>query len=349
MKRFLELGLALTLALGSLGFGVGCKEDDVDGAVQEVTVYMPDGAPAMGFASLMKSDVDTDGVTYKVVSPALIATKVSAKEEKENADICALPITAASKLLGNGEKYRMLGVLTSGNLFVLSKDEQTLAAFETQTDLSHLVGKKVGVMKMNEVPGLTFKCILEAQGLAWQEYKNGDTLALDKVNLKAISDATEIDVLDTSVGCYVVAEPAASVQIKRNGFEIAASVNDLYNRVQSAEGLDGYPQAVLMAKTSLIETRKAWLDGFLEQVADSAVDLANMNGEEIVETVVAHLEDSSYKTTLKGEVLSQETVERCGVGFVVSGVCKQSVVGYLEKVTAVDSAAAKIVQEKFFY
>ena len=85
------------------------------------------------------------------------------------------------------------------------------------------------------------------------------------------------------------------------------------------------------------------------KVADSALDLSSMNGEEIVAAVVSHLEDPSYKTTLKAEILNQETVARCGVGFVASDVCKQAVVGYLGKVTSVDSAAAKSVSDKFFY
>lgn len=350
MKKWLVFGLVTAI----VACAVGCSADSQSssgGAQKEVVVYMPDGAPAMGVASLMAGDLETDGVTYKVVSPTLIASKVSAKDQAANADICALPVTAASKLLGSGEKYRMLGTLTGGNLYILSKDSQTVADFSASgvSDLSHLVGKTVGVMKINEVPGLTFKCILENYGLAWQELKNDGAVADDKVNLKAIVDATAINPLATDIACYVVAEPAASVQVKKNGFVNVASLSGLYDKGEVVEGYSGYPQAVLVAKTSLIEERTAWVAQFMDDVAASGAALSSMSGADIVAAVTAHLEDSSYTTTLKANVLSAETVARCGVHFVESASCKKAVVSYLSRLTEVDSAAAKTVSDAFFY
>ena len=80
--------------------GVGCKEEKNT----DVTVYMPDGAPALALAGLMAEDTEEDGVSYKVVPATAIASKVTYKEEEKNADLCVMPVTAASKLLGKGEK-----------------------------------------------------------------------------------------------------------------------------------------------------------------------------------------------------------------------------------------------------
>ncbi len=353
-KRMGAWLMSAVLTVGACGFS-GCTMGLESGAQteKEVVVCMPDGAPAMGFASLMRADSEEDGVTYKVVSPSVIASKVSAKNQDENADICALPVTAASKLLGDGTRYKMLGVLTGGNLYLLSKDDGTVENFAVNgvLDLSHLVGKTVGVMKINEVPGLTFKCVLDGYGLPWQEVKNDGETAADKVNLKAIVDAAAIDPLAQDIACYVVAEPAASVQIQKNAFTRVASLENLYKQSVDGEGAgyDGYPQAVLVAKTSLIEARTAWVEDFIADVAQSALAVHSLSGEEIVSAVIGHLEDSAYTSTLKANVLTADTVEKCGVRFAESAVCKEAVQVYLTRLTAVDSAAAKKVADGFFY
>ena len=343
------------LAVATCGmFGCGKKLPE-----NEVTVYMPDGAPAMAFAQMMEKDTDKDGVTYRVVNPSVIATKVSNEDMSKNADVCALPVIAASKLLGTGEKYQMLGVLTSGNLYVLTNKEEVAADFERfeLKNLAHLIGKTVGVMKINEVPGMTFKSILNEYGMDWQELKNDGEVAADKINLKAITDATAIDPLNTKVDCYVVAEPAASVQIKKNGFVSVCSLTQLYYGGEiptdcEGDSYVGYPQAVLVAKKSLIHSETDWLKNFLADVKEAAMALQSadkMNGEKIVSAVTSHLEDPAYTTTLKAPVLTWETIGRCGVSFAETSRCKGAVLTYLERIIAVNSAATKLPLDEFFY
>lgn len=132
---------------------------------KEISVYMPDGAPALALAKLMREDTADDGVTYKVVAPNLIASKVNYKDESQNADLCVMPVTAASKLLGKGDRYKMVGVVTHGNLFLISKTGEALTA----DNISALKGKTVGVLNINEVPGLTFKVVLNKYNIPFEE------------------------------------------------------------------------------------------------------------------------------------------------------------------------------------
>ena len=85
----------------------------------------------------------------------------------KNADMCVLPLTAASKLLGKGADYKMVGVVTHGNLFLISKDGEVVTA----DTMSALKGKTIGVLKINEVPGLTLKVVLNKFGLEYEEIK----------------------------------------------------------------------------------------------------------------------------------------------------------------------------------
>ena len=71
---------------------------------------MPDGAPALAMAQLMVSESDTE--SYHVVDSSTIQTYVTGENPK--ADLCILPLNLASKLLGTGETYQMLGTVTHG-------------------------------------------------------------------------------------------------------------------------------------------------------------------------------------------------------------------------------------------
>ena len=148
-------------------WGEGVLASSMHAPEREVTVYMPDGAPALALAKMMSEDTEEDGITYKVVDPTLISTVVKYEDESKNADLCVMPVTAASKLLGKGDRYKMVGVVTHGNLFLISKDGEALSA----DNLASLQGKTIGVLKINEVPGLTLKAVLNKYNIPYEEVK----------------------------------------------------------------------------------------------------------------------------------------------------------------------------------
>ena len=163
MKKIISsvlLATSLTLACGCELFQVNENEQNN----VSVSVYMPDGAPALALAKLMHEDTAEDGVEYFVVDAKTIASRVNNEDMDKNADICVLPVTAASKLLGQGNRYKMVGVVTHGNLFLISKTGEVLTA----ENISALKGKTVGVLNINEVPGLTFKVVLNKYDIPFE-------------------------------------------------------------------------------------------------------------------------------------------------------------------------------------
>ena len=127
----------------------------------KLSVYAPDGAPALGLAKLMSTDeiVNCAEIEYNVVNASTIQTFVTGANPK--ADVCVLPVNLAVKLLGSGEKYTMLGTLTHGNLFIVSNGGAQI----TKQNISYLRGKTVGVVNLAQVPGLTLKTILKDNGI----------------------------------------------------------------------------------------------------------------------------------------------------------------------------------------
>lgn len=172
----------------------------------KVTVYSPDGAPALALAEMIKENSEI--VSYHVVAASTIQTYVKNADESENADFCIMPVNAAAKLLGNGEKYQMLGTVTHGNLFILSSGKTD--DFKDGEALKALIGKQVGVIQLQNVPGMVFKMILNQNKIAWQEVKNEGEIAADKVNLAAI-DETQVGA-DGRYAAFVVAEPLATLR-----------------------------------------------------------------------------------------------------------------------------------------
>ncbi|MBQ9104262.1 MAG: hypothetical protein IJY57_04180 [Clostridia bacterium] len=123
---------------------------------QTLSVYCPDGAPALSVARLLNDSSIIANIEINVVKASTIQTYVTGATP--TADICILPVNAASKLLGNASTYQMLGTVTDGNLYILKKEG---AENINKDNIAKVLnGKTVGIINLANVPGLTFKAIL---------------------------------------------------------------------------------------------------------------------------------------------------------------------------------------------
>lgn len=332
LKKWTALLCAAVCGVGCMASLTACNKDEID---REVTVYMPDGAPALAMAGMMFEDKEDDGISYYVTKADAIASKVTFQDETKNADFCVMPLNAASKLLGDGSRYVMLGAVTHGNLYIVSKSEISY----TRENLSLLVGKKVGVLQINNVPGLTFKTVLNDLGIAWAEMTNEGTVYEDKVNLVPITDATAVGTVEAE--CFVIAEPAATAQGKK-GYNIVGDLQALYG------GEKGYPQAVLVAKKEMTEAHSVWTEDFVEEVKASMEWLKTATGEQIVSAVNEHLDSTLQESSLKAPMLTAEVIGRCGVRYVPSIDCKADARKLLESFIAINPQSTVLPQSAFF-
>lgn len=154
---------AKTVSDGFFYSAVSGNEGTVNGFDVQAKIYMPDGAPALSMAKFMSED--RAGCDFNVVDASAITSYVTGEDPK--ADLCVLPLNAASKLLGTGAKYKMLGTVTHGNLYLLSTDNS--AKIESAQDLKTLAGKSVGTIQINNVPGLTLKLLLKKNNIEYTE------------------------------------------------------------------------------------------------------------------------------------------------------------------------------------
>ena len=171
----------------------------------------------------------------------------------------------------------------------------------------------------------------------------GKVYIAEKVNLKAIAGVADLGVVEAD--CFVIAEPAVSAQ-KGKGFHIVGDLQKLYGADE--KGNFGYPQAVLVAKNSLISEREAWLNSFLESVEESVSWAVTASAETLVSAINGHLEDESYQSTLKAPLLTSEAIIGCGLRYVSAGDCKERIKEYLLGLQAVDAQSAVVPSEAFF-
>ena len=335
MKKFLATAIALTIGAAACVF-TACAGENDDGTY---TVYAPDGAPALALANAVNED--DDRYDFHIVASNAITAQVQGEEPA--ADFCILPVNVAAKLLGKGETYQMLGTVTNGNMYLLTTGGNP----EITTDnLSTLVGKTVGVVQLNNVPGLTFQAVLSRNDIDYQILGNDVEAASDKVNLQAFADASTVT---PASGCdyYLCPEPAATGKINgtassANPFKLAGSLQTLY------DGENGYPQAVLVAKTSVIEEAKSVVDTFITYLEGSADFLASASPGD----VVALLEDcytEGMTPSLNANNLNATVIANCSVYFTAAQDCKSRVNAFLAELIDLNAEFTSAVSDSFYY
>lgn len=355
MNKFVKLTAATLLAAtmcagfaactdnsqGGNGGGNGDNTDDV----KQLTVFAPDGAPALAVAglslnaaTLSAQSVSSVQFDVNVVDANTINTYVTGNSPA--ADIAVMPVNAAVKALGTGASYKLIGTVTHGNLYLMKKQGGTDI---TSANISSLVGKTVGVINLASVPGLTFKAILSDNELEFNELKDGASPVADKVNLLAI-EATQAIPSNASCDYFVVPEPAASTKQSATGGKLsfAGDLQELY------EGGEGYPQAVAVAKTSVTSAQiSAFIDG-LEYTEDWLMD-EDTTAESIVTTVNSLMYKADMVSSLTAANLTKTVIENSAIGFVPASQCKADILEYMSKINAVSATSFGTPSDEFFY
>lgn len=339
MKKLLTKLLACALLCASIA-GMGACSSLSD----DLEVYAPDGAPALSLlCGIQAEDKKEDSVfDFEVVDASTIQTYVTGKNPE--ADFCILPVNLAAKLLGTGETYQMLGTVTHGNLYFLTcGDGETIVPNNLKDALT---GKKVGVVQLPNVPGLTLKAVLHKYGAEYTTLESAQAEADPaKVNLVAFAPEN----VTPNGGCdyYLVPEPAATTKINATQsapkpFRMAGDLQMLYGE------LVGYPQAVAVARKSVIETRSDDVQTFISYLTQAKLYLQTASTETVLH-LLEEVREGELKPTFSAANLTKTVIENCSVGYIPSKDCKAEVIGFLDALLAVSEDSAAKPQDAFFY
>ena len=321
--------------------GVSACAEDTGSGEFSYTVAMPDGAPALAAARLMVEDMQFGGeVNYTVVNSNAITQQVSGGV----ADICILPVNAAVQLAGSGETYSLFGTVTHGNLYMLSAkhpDEQI-----TVSNLKSLVGKTVGCMQLSSFVGNVFKMILDDNDIPYEVAESADVAKEDCVNLINIADPASGISPSAEFDYMIGAEPVVTAKI--NGSASAAAPLRLVGDLQALYGEEGYPQAVMLAKNSVIEENEEFITDFISAVEENAGWIASDDADM---TAIVNAINANYggaTSSLNANNLNSTVISRCAIEFVSATECRQEITDFIDKLEAVTGTTLTIA-DKFFY
>ena len=324
MKKLLAILLSLAFVFSACA---GDPEQPAPGT-KTYRFFVPDGAPALAVANFTAPSAQLTDFSLHVVNANSIAAHAST-----DADLAIMPVNAASKLFGNGEKMKMVAVVTHGNLFIVGNGEASA--------LTDLYGKTLGVIQRGNVPDLTLKAIFEEKGI---EYVESQTAVEGKVAIQYYDVATNMlpalkqGVLDFGV----LPEPAAT----NSALPVRFSLQELY-------GENDYPQAVLMIKTTALDDWSArYVEDILEALAES-IAWVNEDVEGRPAAAVAKLApylEEGLQSSLDGSQLTHTSIANCNLSVQTTGDgAEDAVQGYLARIKAIEPSAVGDVSDAFFY
>ena len=340
MKKALTVFLSVCmLAFGAAAFAACSQGETID-------VYAPDGAPALALAQLMNEEMQFGSerrVEYNVVAASTIQTYVQGDGQ---AELCVMPHNAAAQALGKGGGYQMLGTVTHGNIYVLSAASNNYEKLSAANLETQLPGKTIGCIQLQQVVGLTLRIVLQEAGLKTQIIEDvSEATEDDTVYLLNISDPATMINPTAEYDYMVAAEPVVSAKVKgTNGaLEVVGGLQELYG------GERGWPQAVLVAKTSFIEENAAFIDSFTAAMEANVQWLAEegTSAQTVVDAIAAHLPEGT-SPTLTAANLTKEVIARCAIRFEGAQSCKEEVNQFLACLSDV-SGKDFSVNDNFFY
>lgn len=317
--------------------GVSACAEDTGSGEFSYTVAMPDGAPALAAARLMVEDMQFGGeVNYTVVNSNAITQQVSGGV----ADICILPVNAAVQLAGSGETYSLLGTVTHGNLYMLSAkhpDEQI-----TVSNLKSLVGKTVGCIQLSSFVGNVFKIILEDNDVPYSVVESVSDAKSDSVNLINIAEPSTGITPAAEFDYMIGAEPLVTAKTT------AAPALKIVGDIQALYGENGFPQAVMLAKNSVIEQNSEFIADFISAVEANAEWIASDDADMMAIVNAINANYGGATSSLNANNLNSTVISRCAIEFVSATECRQEITDFIDKLEAVTGTTLTIA-DKFFY
>ena len=307
MKKSLSIITLIVLVAAMTFTFVACQpnnlpDDNTDPI--SVTLYTPDGAPAMSVAKII-ADGKIGNITAKVEiaqnAQDIVAKATKAERELE---LAVLPTNAAATVY-NATKgdYVLFSINTYGLLYIMGTEQVS--------DLNALKGQVLYSIGLGQVPQYVFDKVLAHAGI--EKVSNSDVAEEGKLAIKYADNAQGINplMLQGKAKFGLLGEPAATQLVNK-----AAAAGKTVYRLFDVQQLwkdavggtkTGYPQACLIVKKSLL-ANKTFAKALDEAMSANAAYIAANVG--------------TLKTTLAGAGskvdvdYTAEIVTRCNISYI---------------------------------
>lgn len=323
-KRIIAFVAMLAMVAVACFALVACGEKPGDkDIIENVTFSAPEGTPALAMLRLATDNakIGDISVTYKVVKPANIAAEMSAK----TSDIVIMPVNGGANLVRQGAGYKLVGIAVDGSLYMVGNTEKG-----GEISIDDIKGKKVACIGQTGVPGLVFRYVLSANGIAIVDENTAPSENQVSVRYAADGAAAAQLLQGGQVDFMVVGEPAATAQSKR--LKLNAEMN-LQSEYAKASGASNYPQAGLFVSERLYSNEK-FMNELFDALAASKTWVSGHKAD-----VTSFAQTNLYESANFPAI----AIDRCALNATrLDDVQKAQVITFLEKVMPKDAKGNNI-------
>lgn len=318
-KRIIAFVAMLAMVAVACFALVACGEKPGDkDIIENVTFSAPEGTPALAMLRLATDNakIGDISVTYKVVKPANIAAEMSAK----TSDIVIMPVNGGANLIRQGAGYKLVSIAVDGSLYMVGNTEKG-----GEISIDDIKGKKIACIGQTGVPGLVFRYVLSANGIAIVDENTAPSENQVSVRYAADGVAAAQLLQGGQVDFMVVGEPAATAQSKR--LKLNAEMN-LQSEYAKASGASNYPQAGLFVSERLYSNEK-FMNELFDALAASKTWVSGHKAD-----VTSFAQTNLYESANFPAI----AIERCALNATrLDDVQKAQVITFLEKVMPKDA------------
>lgn len=318
-KRIIAFVAMLAMVAVACFALVACGEKPGDkDIIENVTFSAPEGTPTLAMLRLATDNakIGDISVTYKVVKPANIAAEMSAK----TSDIVIMPVNGGANLIRQGAGYKLVSIAVDGSLYMVGNTEKG-----GEISIDDIKGKKIACIGKTGVPGLVFRYVLSANGIAIVDENTAPSE--NQVSVRYAADGTAAAQLlqGGQVDFMVVGEPAATAQSKR--LKLNAEMN-LQSEYAKASGASNYPQAGLFVPERLYSNEK-FMNELFDALAASKTWVSGHKAD-----VTSFAQTNLYESANFPAI----AIDRCALNATrLDDVQKAQVITFLEKVMPKDA------------
>jgi NitT/TauT family transport system substrate-binding protein len=222
----------LLLILSAL---IGCNQTPTEAT--NMKILTPFGAPSI--ALLNKINDSDHEITCVSGTDLLLANLVNQTPDYQ---MIIAPINVGLALIHNQQtKYRLLSVITWGNLYLVGYDE---------TDLQS--AKTVALFGKDAVPEKILNYSISEHQITMKQQYYGSMMD------------TQAQLLTGQASVALLAEPLVSATLKQNS-ELKILM-DIQQHYQSKSGFENYPQAALFVLDSFYQSHKSDVNQFIDDL-----------------------------------------------------------------------------------
>lgn len=277
---------------------VGCSIKPVKW--ENLSILSPKGAPALSLVPLIQENKDS--IEFVDGSDILSAELIKGEQ-----DMIIAPVNLGAALSKkDSNPYRLYGIVTWGNLYLVSNDTVLVE------------NEPIALFGEQAVPGLVFKSIK-------------DQLELN-LKITAFNAVTDVQgqLLSKSFNIGLMAEPLVTATIaKAKTLESPLNLSvykDLQALWQEKTGFENYPQAAIYIKADISEEKLKQVEARLELMM--AYNIEVNNKPSILETDIS--EDLSQTLGVPTAKVLVQAWERMNVNVVKATENKEAIEAFLE-------------------